>query len=205
MPSRNIVKIYADKQYYHIYNRGVNKSDIFLDGQDYSVFLSLLKRHLSKEPAYDKYHRPFKHIHNDVALLTYCLMPNHFHLLVLNVHEKGVKELMQSVATAYARYFNRRYDRVGPVFQSNFKASHIDSDQYLQHISRYIHLNPSGYKSYPYSSYQAIVKGWNVEWLSTEKLLETFEGTVDDYAKFVADYEANKEIMDELKYELADQ
>lgn len=205
MPSKNIVKIYADEQYYHVYNRGVNKSNIFIDDTDYVVFLSLLKRHLGIKPTFDKFGRPYKHLRDSAALLSYCLMPNHFHLLLLNKKDRGIEQLMRSVSTAYARYFNNKYQRVGPVFQSNFKASLINSDMYLMHISRYIHLNPKDYKIYKYSSYKAITESWSVEWLSTEELMNTFDGTRKDYAEFVADYEDYKEMLDAIKDGLADQ
>lgn len=161
---------------------------IFLDEQDYAFFLSLFKRHLSPEPQLNRLGREHKHLHNDVSLLSYCLMSNHFHLLLLNETEKGVERLMRSLATTYALYFNRKYSRTGPLFQSNFKASWIDTNEYIQHVSRYIHRNPRDYKLYPYSSFQAIFQQWNIEWLRIDKLLETFEGTIKEYAEFVADY-----------------
>ena len=111
---------------------------------------------------------------------------------------------MRSVGTSYVAYYNRKYERIGPLFQGRYKASLIDSDTYLQHISRYIHLNPKDYTTYNYSSYQAIVKNWNVEWLDSDELLSTFEGTRSDYAAFVADYEDYKEMLDEIKHDLAD-
>lgn len=205
MPSRNIVKLYGDDQYYHVYNRGVNKDDIFRDDSDYAVLLSLLKRHLSNEIAHDKFGREFKHLKNDVALLAYCLMPNHYHLLLLNRNKTGVEQLMRSIGTAYSRYFNKKYGRVGPVFQGNFKASLIYSDSYIQHISRYIHLNPENYKNYRWSSYIAITQRQSVEWLDSNELLQTFNGTIKDYVDFVDDYIDYKDMLDEIKYDLADQ
>lgn len=205
MPSRNIIKDFAGDSYYHLYNRGWNKQDIFLDAQDYAVFLSLLKRHLSKEPSVDKQQREYPHLVKQVSVLSYCLMPNHFHLLVHNIESHGIELLMRSVATSYVAYFNRKYQRIGSLFQGRYKASLIDSDEYLQHISRYIHRNPKDYTGYPYSSYKAITQSWIVEWLSSEELLDTFEGTRKDYVEFVADYQDYKSMLDEIIPELADQ
>lgn len=203
MPSRNTYKLYGEGQYYHVYNRGVNKENIFLDKQDYVYFLSLFKRHLSKEARKDRIGRQYLHLVNSVKLLSYCLMPNHFHLLLLNVEKDGVEKLMRSIATSYSMYFNRRHSHVGHLFQGVFKASSIESESYLQHISRYIHLNPKDYKNYPYSSYKAIVNGWDVEWLDSNALMDTFEGGRSDYADFVADYEGYKAMLDEIKHDLA--
>src|SRR5258708_38220492 len=101
MPSRNIVKIYAPHSYYHIYNRGVNKQVIFADEQDFAVFLGLLKRHLSNEPQVDKYFRLHPHFKGQLELLAFCLMPNHFHLLVYQLDDITIiTKLMQSVSTA---------------------------------------------------------------------------------------------------------
>ncbi len=110
---------------------------------------------------------------------------------------------MRSVSTAYVSYYNRKYQRIGPLFQGRYKASIIDVDSYLQHISRYIHRNPSDYSHYKYSSYKAITEEWNVNWLSSTELLETFEGTLSDYVDFTADYEDYKSMLDEIKHDLA--
>lgn len=205
MPSKNSIKIHAAEQYYHVYNRGANKQNIFLEDSDYVYFLYLIKRHLGKEPVLDKYERAYRHLYSDVSLLAYCLMPNHFHLLILNKEPQGMEQLLRSVSTGYSMYFNKKYKRSGHVFQGVYKASMIESDKYLQHISRYIHLNPKDYKNYEYSSYRAMVQNWSVEWLDIKELMETFEGDMEDYKKFVADYEDYKEMLDEIKHDLADQ
>ena len=82
MPAKNIVKNYASDSYYHVYNRGVNKSEIFNDNEDYEVFIGLLKRYLSNQPQKNGNRQGYKKLTEDVALLSYCLMPNHFHLLL---------------------------------------------------------------------------------------------------------------------------
>lgn len=77
-----------------------------------------------------------------VDIGAYCLMPNHFHLLVRCKSEKGISNLMQRLKTAYTMYFNKRYERVGALFQGAFKAEHANSDEYLKYLFSYIHLNP---------------------------------------------------------------
>jgi hypothetical protein len=99
-------------------------------------------------------------------------------------------------------YFNKRYKRVGHLFQGRFKASRITTDEYLVHISRYIHLNPKEYIDWQYSSLPYYTKGWEAEWVRPEKITSLYEpGT---YGKFLADYEDHKAMIEEIKYELAD-
>ncbi|MDO8591965.1 MAG: transposase [bacterium] len=202
MPARNVVKEYAPDSYYHVYNRGVNKRTIFADGADYIVFLNLLKKRLSKEPTVDKYGRQAPHYKGEIELLAFCLMPNHFHLLLYQHDDsKAIAKLLQSVCTAYTMYFNRKHKRVGKLFQGNFKGSRVTSDEYLQHISRYIHLNPGDYKKYEWSSLPYYLGNQRAEWLEPTRILELFEG--DSYHRFLEDYEDYKESLDEIKYELA--
>lgn len=203
MPSRNILKAYVPQAYYHLYNRGVDRQTIFHDAADYAVFMNLLKRHLSLDPLRDKFGRDYRHLRPDIALLAFCLMPNHFHLLVYQSNERGIEELMRSIATAYSMYYNRKYGHIGPVFQGAFKGVLISNDSYLQHISRYIHLNPRDYRHYAYSSYSAYLGRIEYEWLDPAPIMELFEST-EDYAEFVADYVGQKALLDEIKPFLAD-
>ena len=204
MPGRNTVKDYAAEHYYHIYNRGANKNVIFHEASDYKLFLYLLKRHLGIKPLLDKQQRPYRHLKDSVDLVSYCLMPNHFHLLVYNKEQNGIELLMRSVTTTYSMYYNKKYQHSGHVFQGIYKATLIESDTYLQHISRYIHRNPKNYMEYEYSSYKPLVKQYDVEWLSKKLLNDIFEGTIEEYEQFVADYEDYKESLEEITLDLAD-
>lgn len=135
MPARNIVKKYSPDSYFHIYNRGVAKQTIYHDEEDYAVFMNLLKRYLDIEPHADRSGRLYEHLRDDIELLTFCLMPNHFHLLVYLHDEDSATKLLRGVCTAYTLYYNRKYNRVGTIFQGRYKASRITSDSYLEHIS----------------------------------------------------------------------
>lgn len=125
MPAR--LPIFAAQSFYHIYNRGHNKQPIFLHYKDYSRYLKRLEEFLT--------------IH-DVTLLAYCLMPNHLHLLLRQNNNETPDKFVHRLHTAYSMYFNKKYERVGSVFQGRFKAKLVDSEEYLLHVSRYIHLNP---------------------------------------------------------------
>lgn len=153
MPSRNSIKQYLSDTYYHLYNRGVEKRGVFMDDHDFGVFLGYLKLYLSIPGPLSK---PHKDLSDQVALAAYCLMPNHFHLLVRQVDQRGIESLMWCVLTSYVRYFNRRHDRVGSLFQDTYKAVQVRNDEQLHQVEQYIHQNPAplvaNVAKYPYSS-----------------------------------------------------
>lgn len=204
MPSRNIARFDASHSYYHVYSRGVNKADVFLEHEDKDYFLYLLSRHLSKDTVVNNQGYTYPHYRGKVELLSYCIMDNHFHLLFYQREKGQVTALMQSILTAYTAYFNRKHARRGPLFESRFKSSLVDNDPYLLHVSRYIHLNPRYWKRYYHSSFRHIYKGTEPEWLQSEKVLAQHDDSRRSYAKFVADYEEHKQMLSELKYQLAD-
>lgn len=206
MPKPNTVKIYGSDQYYHIYNRGVNRQDIFFDPEDRFYFLSLFKRHLSPDTETDSHKRPFAQFDDEVELIAFCLMSNHFHLLCYLKEPNGIIHLMRSVMTAYSMYFNKKYDRTGGLYEGVFLASRITNDGYLWHVSRYIHLNPldigQDFRQYPYSSIDYFVGNKRASWLHPEKLVQTAEEK-KQYLEFVADYETMHQDMKLLKNILA--
>lgn len=203
MPSRNTIKEFIPEAYYHVYNRGVEKRVIFLDDQDYTVFLGLLKKYLTGSREGMTHHHKFETLGEQVKLLAYCLMPNHFHLLFYQQSEDAITKLMRRVTTGYVMYFNQRYARVGGLFQGRYKASQITADAYLHHISRYIHLNPEDYKHWPYSSYTCYVGGKKLAWLTTGPILGLFGDDIQQYLQFIDEYSDTKRELDVLKYQLA--
>ena len=201
MPSPNIIREYVPESYYHVYNRGVEKRIIFHDTQDYAVFMSYMRRHLSSDNNLDSQKRSYKFF-GSVELVAFCLMPNHFHLLLYSKDDPSqIAKFMQSTCVAYSMYFNRRYKRVGGLFQSRFKASRILNDTYLQHITRYIHLNPADYKSYRWSSLRYYLREEKVNWIHPERILDIFGGS---YSEFVDEYYDQKMILQEIKREIND-
>jgi len=202
MPGRNINKLYLEHSYYHIYSRGVNKQAIFCDKEDYAVMLNLFKRYLSSRPVKDNKGRDYPWLHNDIQLLAFCLMPNHIHALIYQTEVTAITRLFKSIMTTYSMYFNKKYTRVGPLFQSRFRAALITDDAYLIHISRYIHLNPQHYKDWPFSSLAYYLGKLTASWVQPDLILELFRNS-KDYEKFVADYRDYKKMLDATKQELA--
>ncbi len=200
MPKRNIVKLYGIDQYYHIYNCGGNKQEIFRESNDYYYFLNLFKRHLSDEDVKDSSGRPFIKYDDEVELVAFCLMPSHFHLLCYLKESEGIIHLMRSVMTAYTMYFNKKYKRTGKLYEGVFLASRITTEIYLWQVSRYIHLNPIDLKfdfmQYDYSSVSYFIGEKQASWLHPERLVETDKEKVD-YIEFVKDYE---KMHADLKY-----
>lgn len=136
-------------EFYHVYNRGIEKRRIFLSSHDYERFMVLLYLANSHEPVRIDLRRNlldelFK-IDREKELVdigAYCLMPNHFHLLLKEKSENGISLFMQKLTTAYTMYFNKKNDRTGALLQGTFRAEHMVNDNYLKYIYSYIHLNP---------------------------------------------------------------
>ncbi|MEI6420010.1 MAG: transposase [bacterium] len=142
-------------EYYHIYNRGVDKRDVFLDFLDYERFVSMLCLSNSKDTYYirdikKKFGDKFLGLETLLELRTeslvdigaWCLMPNHFHLLIKEKEIGGLSKFLHKLETGYTGYFNKKNDRTGSLFQGTFKAEHVGSDKYLKYLFSYIHLNP---------------------------------------------------------------
>jgi putative transposase len=141
---------FAPGEFYHLYDRGVDKREVFLDTVDRDRFVRMLFfcngtepvvfRNIPKKALFakhlDKRGEPL------VEIGAYCLMPNHFHLLVRECTEDGISKFMHKLLTGYTAYFNIRYKRTGRLFESSFQSKHADSDRYLKYLFAYIHLNP---------------------------------------------------------------
>lgn len=203
MPSRNIIRHDAPDSFYHLYARGGSKQPIFLEDADYRYFLRLFERYLSAAPAQSKAGTQYPHYTGQLELVAFCLMRNHFHLLVYQKEVGVVAQFMKSLMVSYCRYFNLKYKRSGSLFESRYKAARVSNDRYLLHISRYIHLNPRSWRRYPYSSIAYYRKGGEPDWLSTGRVL-LLHTTRSEYIAFVEDYEEHKETLENLKHELAD-
>jgi len=211
MPQKNSRKEYGVGGFYHIYNRGVEKRDIFLDEQDYKVFLGYMKFYLEDDDLQGQALQEVKvspskiskNYHDQIDLLAYCLMPNHFHFFVSQSTGRAIAEFMQSLVLKYVMYFNKKYKRVGGLFQSRYKTVLISNESQFVYISKYIHRNPkdilpagpgpAGLRDYRYSSYGNYLGLVKQKWIKTEKILSYFEegDPRRGYRNFVEDSESD--------------
>jgi len=141
----------VQNEFYHVYNRGVDKRIIFTEPADYTRFVNLLYLCNASQPVdyrliQNTHDNVFEFDRSDtlVSIGAYCLMPNHFHLLLTPKTETGVATFMNKLSTSYTMYFNRKHERSGSLFQGTYKAKHATSDEYLKYLYSYIHLNPIG-------------------------------------------------------------
>lgn len=198
MPGKNVLKNYKPNSYYHVYNRGVAKQNIFRDVDDYKKFLSYLKLYLTQSDLQGSSlkemkvapSRRLKNYFGKVRLHAYCLMPNHYHMLFYQTEIDGINYFMRSFATKYSMYFNRKYNRVGPLYENIFKAVEVESENQLIYLSKYIHRNPVDIlpsrmflEGYKYSSYPNYLRRFFQSWVEINEILSYF--TKQSYKKFV--------------------
>jgi len=176
----------AEDIFYHIFNRGSAKMTIFENDEDYIRFEFFIERLLSPVPYKNQFGREYQNFHKKLEIHSYCLMPNHYHFLIRQNTAGAIKEFIKSLSTSYSMDFNKRHSRMGPLFESRYKAIPIDSDEYLSQVSRYIHLNPLGFRSWDYSSYKDYLYEPR-QWIATDMILGMFR-TRKHYLAFVDDY-----------------
>lgn len=199
---------------YHLYNRGVAKQPIFKNSYDYQRLLNTFAYYLDravtlkisevskKRLAEILSEKPTK---PQVEILSFCLMPNHFHLIVKQLLNFGITNFMRFALDSYTKYFNVKYDRVGPIFQGKFKAKEIKTDGQFMHLSRYIDLNPftakliSNPEEYTWSSLTLYLSGIKTR-LSQPKNILTYFQSIKEYNYFIKDFQdyikSNEEIDD---------
>lgn len=209
MPSRNSIKFYIPNSIYHIYNRGVEKRIVFTDDQDYKVFLNYLKEYLSPSSTglqgstlqYQKTRDLTSKYFGEIELLAFCLMPNHFHLLIKQKNADSIKKFTKSLFTRYSMYFNKKYKRVGPLFQGIYKATNAISEDYLLDLTKYIHLNPIENLVEAYSSYKDYLGLTNTVWVNKSIVLDKFKDNA--FVKFHK-IKSYKEFVENFRDEIED-
>lgn len=216
MAAKNSIKVYVENGIYHLYNRGVAKNDIFLDQQDFAVFCLYLKVYLLpkdtqkiSETMSSKNTTPkekdtaikllsLKNFSEEISLIAYALLPNHFHFLIKQQNADAIDRFMNSLGVRYSGYFNRKYRRVGPVFQGRYKAVLVNTNEQLFHLSRYINLNPhvklhlavKDWRKIPWPySLPEYFRQRDTDWVKPQLVLDYFNKTshTNNYEKFVND------------------
>lgn len=200
VPKKNTLKTYKENTFYHLYNRGVDNRNIFTNKKDYLTFLSTLERYLSPPPE-DSSSLKEKSLCEEIDLLAYTLMPDHFHLLVKQAKKDSITRFMRKIGTSYSMYFNKKYKRSGTLFEGRYKAVIVDTDEKLLDLSLYIHLNSHlagiyTFKAYPYSSYHAFTNKESPPWLKPDHIIAYFNKTNKKltYEQYVIEH-LNKELF----------
>ena len=211
MPSRIIP--FADGEYYHIFNRGVAKMQIFNNFRDFNRFIKTMIYYSIEgpKPKFSMFMPTTTKLNASnkiVDIVCYCLMPNHFHFLLRQRRKNGISEFVSKLSNSYTKYFNIKNRRVGPLLQGDFKAVHIESNGQLIHLSRYIHLNPLvGYVTkdldiYRWSSYHEYLNNES-EICDNKIVLDQFKSP-EEYRQFVLAQETYGKELERIKHQLLD-
>ena len=207
-------------EYYHLFNRGVEKRAIFSDERSKQRLLDTLAYYLPEKPQFRlsqflnlalpiRMHlaETMKRQPRLVTIVSYVFMPNHIHLLLRQTTDDGITAFMRRVTDSYTKYFNTRHGRVGPLFQGSFKAVRIQSDEQLLHVSRYVHLNPltgnvvkntEELFRYPWSSLPEYMNGKST--LSDPMPILTAFSSKESYQSFLKDQADYQKQLDRLKH-----
>ncbi len=182
-------------EYYHIYNRGNSKQKIFHDNDDHGHFIKLLYLANSTQTFVFREIKDVYEAEKGISLVSigaYCLMPNHFHLLIKENSEGGISRFMLKLSTAYSMYYNTKYTRTGSLFEGKFKSEYLNSDNYLKYIFSYIHLNPI----------KLLDKDWREKGIKNPLIVLNFlEGyKFSSYLDYLGDNRKEKEIIDKKNF-----
>jgi putative transposase len=199
--------VFCNDHWYHVFNRGIEGRRLFLVQRDYQRFLSTLyyyqfydvpmrySYYLQLAPEFQKGVMQSLETHaKRVTIASYCLMPNHFHFLIRQNTDDGISRYIADASNSFSKYFNTKNSRIGTLFQGVFKAVHIESDEQMLHVSRYIHCNPHvsslcDYESvfqYPWSSLSSYVEGTEDALIDKTYILGHFSGKTT-YREFIED------------------
>lgn len=209
----------VENRVFHVFNRGAGKQKIFHNGNDYLQFIKQLtyyrkfdyprSLYLNRVSTIQKFGGSLEELERQferqkrltptpVDILGYCLMPNHFHLILENNIENGLTYYMHKIGTAYAQYFNMRHNRTGALFQGRFKSVWVESEEHLNYLSRYVHRNPiaanlvesAKLQGYPWSSFDIYVTGGDSlgfpqSDLNMDKVMNSFSWNKKKYLSYV--------------------
>lgn len=212
--------VFKNDEIYHIYNRGLDRRVIFANKREFERAKQLIKFYSYRDTPVRfskllnipllKREEILQSLYTGerlVDILSYCLMPNHFHFLLKQKLDKGISIFMSNVTNAYTKYFNTKYKRSGPLLGGVFKAVYIESEEQLVHVSRYIHINPvvssiikvNVLKEYKWSSYPEYLSISDDQITSKDLILSMFK-SVKDYENFVVDQISYAKELESIKH-----
>ena len=180
---------FTQGEYYHVYNRGVNRQPIFRCDDNYKFLLRRVKQYM---------------LQWQIVVIAYCLMPNHYHFVLLQTGAHSISRFIQSVFNSYTKAFNKMYDRKGTLFEGPFRAAHVTGDAYLLHLCRYVHLNPleadlaTDLRDWPYSNYLEWIEQRNGALVDRDFVSSHFP-TPAEYVWFVMEHTPPKRIAAEIR------
>ncbi len=221
MPRRKVPLV--TDELYHVINRGNNSTLIYKDKWDYKRFLSTLNfyRYSDSPTRFSNFlllpqserlsilNNMEKENEKLIDILSFCLMPNHFHFLLKQKIDNGITKFIGAVSNSYSHYFNTKHNRMGALFGGRFKSIRIESSGQLVHVNRYIHLNPYSSSvvkstkdlfSYPYSSLPEYLGDMKEGWCEKDTILSSFKDT-DDYREFIVDQADYQRSLDIIKHQ----
>jgi len=206
--ARKIIPLVTGESY-HIYNRGVDKRSVFLDVSDYLRFYTSLLYFNSTEPTTNyiearRFSKDLLDTDRLIDLHAYCLLPNHFHLLLTQKKDDGISEYMKRISGGFTSYFNEKYERSGSLFQGRFKRSHLTDNEQLMHLSTYVNYNHEVHniktKDELYLSSKAIYSGKKEqEFIKSDLILNQFSTRKEyvtqavKYSKFIRNQRSEKD------------
>jgi len=180
---------YEKGHYYHIYNRGNNRQDIFFEEKNYDYLVKLLEKNKEKY---------------NLTIVAYCLMPNHYHLLIRQDGDSQISQFIRSTFQSYVQAINRAYDRSGRLFEKQGDGKEVDDEGYLMHVCRYIHLNPleagivKRLEDWRYSNYPEFI-GVRHRHLYENSLVNKWFESGKEYRQFVMEYFEEKNRYKEIE------
>lgn len=209
--------IFTNGECYHVFNRGVDKRDIFMNDNDYSRFLKNMvdfNNNLTREERLIIHNSKKSELSSEgslVDIISYCLNPNHYHFILKQTFDRGIEKFMHKISTGYTNYFNKKYERSGSLFQGRFKAVLIDSNEQLLHLSSYVNMNHfiHGYenknknKKWGYCSVPEYIGECKGAICNKEIILNQF-GSIDSYKDFLknnSQYFKNKKELEKCYFE----
>jgi len=219
MPRRKCVL--ANGEYYHVFNRSINKQPVLTNTRAALRAIQVIKYYLHEKPPlkFSRFIRLPKENQSVIMdrlgmgkkladMVAYCLMPNHFHFLLKQLTDVGIPKFVSNFQNSYAKYFNKRFEREGPLWKARYGSVHIEDEEQLLHVSRYIHLNP--YTSfvvkdigslfrYPFSSLPGYLNLEESGLVNTKHIFSYFKNA-KDYKKFVLDNADYQRRLDEIKH-----
>ena len=193
---------FSEGEFYHVYNRGNNKRPIFNAHFDLDRFLLCIQHFNGEAPIGSIYQNSFKNRlplggstskSGIVEVVAYCLNPNHFHLILKQLAPNGIQKFMHKLGTGYTMYFNDKYKSSGALFQGRYKAIHVDSNEYLLHLSAYVNLNSEAHQNGKRDIKSMLSRSSWSEYVSKQNhlcnkdiVLAQFKG-IRDYERFAKD------------------